>query len=128
MEKAKVDTQRRCNIRTGRLGEFTAAKYFKRNGYQIVEQNFRCKAGEIDLILKKHNVLVFVEVKTRQSLKFGYPSEAVTQDKIRHIRQTAMCYIQSNDLMYSGLDFRFDVMEILKNQGDTYINHLKGAF
>lgn len=115
-------------IKTGQSGEKTAAAYLKQNGYEVIERNFRCKAGEIDLILKKQNVLIFAEVKTRSSLKFGRPSESITKDKIRHIRKTAIWYIQFDSEQYRDLDIRFDVVEILRQEGQTYINHLEGAF
>lgn len=112
----------------GKSGEMAAEIYLKNQGYSIINRNFRCKKGEIDIIVKKHNILAFVEVKTRNSLKYGSPSEAITESKIKHIRSTALWYISTRNLNRPGLDYRFDVIEILRMNDQQYINHILNAF
>lgn len=81
---------------SGRLGEDIASKFLVQKGYKIITRNFKSRFGEIDLIAIKANVLVFVEVKTRWSDKFGSPVEAVTPWKILKIRKTAEYYTMLN--------------------------------
>ena len=76
----------------GRLGEELAVKQLKNNGYRILEQNFRSKFGEIDIIAQNDNDLVFIEVKTRWSKSFGPPEEAITPWKIRRIIKAGEYY------------------------------------
>lgn len=73
----------------GKLGENLAVEFLERNGYKILQRNFRSKLGEIDIIAQEKDTLVFVEVKTRWSQKFGLPEEAITPWKIRSIVKTA---------------------------------------
>ncbi|WP_312353675.1 YraN family protein, partial [Aminipila sp.] len=73
----------------GFQGEEVASNYLKNKGYQVLERNFRCKMGEIDIIACIHKTLVFVEVKTRRNLKFGLPCEAITKNKKVHIKKVA---------------------------------------
>ncbi len=69
----------------GKAGEDNAVKYLQKQGYRILERNFRCRFGEIDLIARDKGVLVFIEVKTRRSRAFGPPAMAVTPEKQRHL-------------------------------------------
>lgn len=126
-------------MKTGKAGESTAEIFLKKKGYRIIDRNFRCKKGEIDLIVKKHNIIAFVEVKTRNSLKYGTPSQSVTAAKIKHIRSTAYWYItwqmQNSDFAdkdehpeCSDLDYRFDIVEILRLNNKQYVNHIENAF
>lgn len=115
-------------MQTGKAGENTAEAYLRNMGYRIIDRNFRCKKGEIDLIVKKHNIMVFVEVKTRNSFKFGHPSESITESKRKHIRSTAYWYINSQNFNGPELDYRFDVMEILRLDNRQYVNHIENAF
>ncbi|MGN0795505.1 MAG: YraN family protein [Christensenellales bacterium] len=106
----------------GDVGENIAAEFLIKNGYKILCRNFRVKAAEIDIVAAKKNLVVFVEVKARQNLNYGYPSEAVTKAKQRKIAIAAECFIAKNRM--ENNDFRFDVIEIL---GDE-INHIENAF
>ena len=103
------------NRRTGSEYEARAAEYLTAKGYRILEKNFRCRQGEIDLIARDGSYLVFVEVKYRSSLAKGAPAEAVGPLKQRRIRQTAVFYLYSRGL---GLDSpcRFDVVSITGNE------------
>ena len=73
----------------GKFGEDEAATFLKKKGYKILERNFSCKRGEIDIIALDKNEIVFIEIKARISLKYGLPSEAVTRHKLKHIYKTA---------------------------------------
>lgn len=105
----------------GDEGEKRAFNYLIARGYQIIAKNYRCPYGEIDLIAKDQDTYVFVEVKYRKSIKYGYPREAVNGYKRQKIYKTALWYISSYQLDSS---FRFDVIEIL---GD-HIEHIADAF
>lgn len=110
------------NNREGALGEFDAKKYLMKKGYKILAQNYKNKLGEIDIIAKDKDYIVFVEVKNRSSLAFGRPCEAVTPSKQFKIRKTALCYLKEKYLTESSC--RFDVIEVL----DGEINHISDAF
>ncbi|HHY91294.1 MAG TPA: YraN family protein [Clostridiales bacterium] len=97
-------------IQLGREGEKIAASYLRRNGYQIVEMNYRCRFGEIDIVARQKNTYVFVEVKTRKNSYFGRPAEAIDSFKKQHMLKVAQYYIQCHRL--DGHDFRFDAIEI----------------
>ncbi len=103
------------NKRTlGADNEKKAAAFLKEKGYEILELNFRCKNGEIDIVAKDREYLVFVEVKYRDNIRKGYPLEAISVQKQRTISKCAMYY-----MMKYGLDnfpVRFDVVGILKNE------------
>jgi len=85
-------------IETGKIGEEEAVKFLKKNKYKIIERNFRTKFGEIDIIAKKENKVVFIEVKTRKTISFGYPEEAVDERKLNKIKKVALYYIQKNKI------------------------------
>lgn len=108
--------------RQGNIGEALAIDFLKQKSYQILETNFLNKLGEIDIIAKHNNVIVFVEVKHRTSLKFGAPRESVTASKQRNIRLVALSYLK----MHKQLDSfcRFDVIEVI----DGTIEHILNAF
>lgn len=112
-------------MKFGDWGEQKAVRYLEKLGYKIVECNFRCKAGEIDIIARLEDVLCFFEVKTRNSLAFGRPSEAINKIKKHHILRTAQFYLLLNNII--DADSRIDVIEILKVDGKTYINHIENA-
>ncbi|KPJ70465.1 hypothetical protein AMJ51_01810 [Microgenomates bacterium DG_75] len=82
--------------RLGKLGEKLALKHLRKNKYQILERNFHSQSGEIDIIAQEGDVLVFVEVKTRWSKKFGTPEEAITPGKIERIVKTGQLYQMNN--------------------------------
>ena len=106
----------------GTGGEILAVNFLKKKKYKILETNFSNHVGEIDIIAEKDGVIVFVEVKRRQTLQFGRPIEAVDTRKQNKIRKVAEIYLMLNDK--SLADVRFDVIEIL---GDE-INHVENAF
>lgn len=106
----------------GNIGENLAAKYLEDKGCEILEQNYSNKIGEIDIIAKQKDTIVFVEVKTRTSAKFGLPREAVTHHKQYKIRLVALAYLKSKKLINSKC--RFDVIEEL----DGKITHIENCF
>ncbi len=110
----------------GLQGEEVAANYLKNKGYQVLERNFRCKMGEIDIIACIHRTLVFVEVKTRRSLNYGLPCEAVNKTKQVHIKRVAAFYAMKNNVV--DITQRIDVVEILYQGQKAYIRHIENAF
>lgn len=107
----------------GGWGEDIAERYLKKKGYLIVERNFRCKLGEIDIIALDGAELVFIEVKTRRNQKFGLPCEAVNITKIRHLKRTAAYYMILSSAEHK--DARLDVIEILMEDGQAYLHHIE---
>jgi len=93
-----------------KIGELLAAEHLKARGYQILSQNYRASRGEIDLVAQDGKCIVFVEVKTRRSLKFGLPQAAVTEQKQRQISKIALAYLQAQNLLDATC--RFDVIAI----------------
>lgn len=106
----------------GVLGEDLATKYLKKKHFKILERNHRNKVGEIDIVAMQKKTLVFVEVKSRSTLEFGRPAEAVNAHKQHKLRQVASLYLISHKL---DIPCRFDVIEILDGQ---VINHIENAF
>ena len=113
----------------GNFGEDAACNYLKNKGYTIVKRNFRCRMGEIDIIAKIENCLIFIEVKTRKSSEFGEPSEAVDFRKIEKIKRVIEFYLSTAD--WNG-DIRVDVVEVYGKleRGRflmTEINHIENV-
>jgi putative endonuclease len=92
----------------GILGEKMARDFLKKKGYQVIESNYRCSHGEIDIIARDRDCLVFVEVRTRTSLDFGHPEESITLTKKKRLRQVALHYLQAHD--DSPAPWRIDVV------------------
>jgi putative endonuclease len=111
---------------TGAWGEDLALHYLLRRGYRLVERNYRKRRGEIDLIVRKKETLVFVEVKLRRSTGYGDPLEAVTARKQATIRSLAEQYLAENQPDFDTL--RFDVVGILATHTGTRIDHIEDAF
>lgn len=105
--------------RLGNRGENLALEYLKNRGYEILSNNYRCHFGEVDIISRKGNEIIFAEVKTRSGNSYGYPEEAVDKNKIRHIKKVAETYITENKLR--DMNIRFDVISI-------ELKHIKGCF
>ena len=110
---------------TGRSGEEIASKYLERQGYKILERNFNCHQGEIDIIAKDKNELVFIEVKTRTNKKYGFASEAVNENKQKHLLSAIKYYIYIKK--YEKYFIRIDVIEVYMKNGKVNINHIKQA-
>ncbi|MDD3268292.1 MAG: YraN family protein [Syntrophomonadaceae bacterium] len=114
------------NKELGQWGEETAARYLLSKGYKILERNYFTRYGEVDIICERDHKLVFVEVKTRRSSKFGFPEEAITNRKKEHIRKAALLYMEAAKRAYREISF--DVVSILLEAGEEKINHIKQAF
>jgi len=113
------------NINTGKEGEKIAATFLKKNGYRIIEKNFRCALGEIDIIAREKGELVFVEVKTRKSSELGYPEQAVGIYKQKKMSQLALWYLQKKD---ADTGARFDVVAVTISASGNEIRLIKNAF
>ncbi len=113
---------KRLNKIEGFKGEELALSFLKQKKYKILEKNYSNKCGEIDIIAEAQGVIVFVEVKWRQTLKFGRPIEAVDFRKQQKIRKVAELYLLSKKNSYA--DCRFDVVEIV----DEEVTHIENAF
>ncbi|MBR3863540.1 MAG: YraN family protein [Clostridia bacterium] len=107
----------------GRLGEKKAEKFLKRKRYKIIEKNYKTKFAECDLIALYANLLVFIEVKTRSSVAYGNPADAVDFNKQKKYVKLAEYFLACNN-EYKNHSVRFDVIEILNDE----INHIEGAF
>ncbi len=110
------------NRNKGNIAEDKAIFFLKNKGYDILYKNFYTIYGEIDIIAKKEETIIFIEVKYRKTLKNGYPKEAVSKAKQNKIKNTALIFIEKNNII--DKDFSFDVIEILDNK----INHIQNAF
>lgn len=110
----------------GASGEAAAADFLQANGYHILVRNFRYKRAEIDLIARKEKILVFVEVKTRSSDKFGYPEEFVSNRKTELFLMAAEEYVFQQNWLY---DIRFDILAITVLPGGNFqVHHIEDAF
>ncbi len=108
---------------TGQAGEEAAARYLEQQGYTILERNFRLRIGEVDIIARDGEYLVFIEVKTRRSKKFGSPFEAVDVRKQQQIMKVATAYVQGREIAV-----RFDVVAVHLNGQTVQVELLKNAF
>lgn len=107
------------NQQLGKLGEHTAEQYLLHKGYRILCRNFRCRAGEIDLVASKGDALHFVEVKTRQSDLFGHPADSITGKKLGCMKAAACSYLSdAEDRIRKKRQIQFDAIEI-------EINHIE---
>ena len=113
-------------IELGKRGEELAIGFLKKLRYKILEKNFRCKFGEIDIIALQGNTLVFVEVKTRSSLEYGCPQTSVTAKKRNQLTKVAFFYLQKNRLFDRAA--RFDVVAIEFDSGEKRIELIRNAF
>ena len=107
-------------------GEQLALSYLEKNGLKLITRNYRQRGGEIDLIMQDTKVLIFIEVRRRQSEQFGSALESVTYQKQQRLIQTAQIYLQQNNRRYPS--YRFDVIGISPINNDFKINWVKDAF
>ncbi len=106
----------------GKAAEDLAASFLKSKKYEILDRNFKTKFGEIDIIARDGNCIVFIEVRSKSYSFFGRPEETVNKEKIKKIIKTAQFYIQTKNPSFS--EVRFDIISILHNN----ISHIKNAF
>jgi putative endonuclease len=111
----------------GNRGERIAASFLRKQGCQIIEKNYHSRLGEIDIVAKEGESIVFVEVKTRRSTDFGLPEEALSYDKRRRLSKLALNYLAHRRI--EGSNCRFDVVSILMDNNKVkHIELIKNAF
>jgi putative endonuclease len=110
---------------TGRQGETLAASYLTDKGFQIIERNWRCSAGELDMVAMAGDTLVFVEVRTRSGPRFGSAEESITSAKQTRLIELAQTYLQEKTLPLSK--WRIDVVAVQLGRGLPQINHIENA-
>jgi putative endonuclease len=109
----------------GKQGEQAAVDYLQKNGYIILEQNFVFQKAEIDIIARKGDWLIVIEVKTRSSVDFGNPEDFVNKKKITLLVKAIDEYVQQSNL---DLEIRFDIIAVVKEGSQFVIDHLEDAF
>ena len=114
------------NLYLGKAGEEAAVSLLKGKGYRILLKNYRTKLGEIDIIAKDKDTICFIEVKTRQTDKFGLPSEAVSRFKQRQISKAALAFLKERNLWDKKA--RFDIVSIIYSVDKPKIDLIKDAF
>lgn len=110
--------------KNGKTGEDLAVRYLETHGYRVLDRNFTTDVGEVDIFVTDEKTLIAVEVKSRLSLKYGTPAEAVGHEKIKKISQVTAQYIKKFRLF--DVPVRFDVVEVYL--GDKTVNHIINAF
>jgi putative endonuclease len=121
--RRRSDPRRRLGI----AGEDAVAQWYEAAGYDVLDRNWRCRDGELDLIVRGGDTLVFCEVKTRASTRFGAPVEAVTATKQRRLRMLAVRWLAEHDTRRRTL--RFDVASVTRGpDGQLVVDVLEGVF
>jgi len=110
----------------GDWGEENACRFLEKKGYKIISRNYKTKFGEIDIICRQNNILVFVEVKTRTSTNFQRGIEAINISKIQKIQKTALLYLQ--EIGEPDCACRFDVIVIIGKNNNFKLHHIESAF
>jgi putative endonuclease len=112
----------------GAAGEDLVARWYADGGYRVLDRNWRCREGELDLVVARPGFVVFCEVKTRRSTAFGIPAEAVTVTKQRRLRTLAMRWLAEHPGMRAR-ELRFDVASVMATRGTApVIDVIEGAF
>lgn len=113
----------------GKISEEAGAQYLANQGYSIIQRNWRCRSGELDIIAEKHQTVVITEVRSRSQYGYRYGSalEAIPPHKIKQVRNTALIYLQHNNLLNRPI--RFDVLAVTMHNNEVItIEHIKNAF
>jgi putative endonuclease len=110
----------------GRQGEALAAAYLRNKGYRILEQNYRCRLGEIDIIASDRKTICFIEVKTRSTAYYGRPEVSVHKSKQQKLSRLALWFLKENQLSHARA--RFDVVAITRRSDLNEIDHFVNAF
>jgi len=114
------------NQESGKLAEEAAVNFLKEKGYKILSRNFKTKLGEVDVVARDRDTYCFIEVKSRNSDRFGLPQEAVSVLKQRQISKAALGYLKKNRLLNEKA--RFDVVSIMYQNSSPVIDLIKNAF
>jgi putative endonuclease len=110
----------------GRQGEQLAAEFLQAAGFLILDRNYRCAAGELDIVAADQRVLVACEVKTRSSSAYGSPIEAITSSKLRRLRRLAVRWVRSHGFSFD--EVRVDAISVLRSEsGEFSIEHVRGV-
>ena len=110
----------------GRQGEQLAAEYLQRAGYRILDRNWRCADGEIDIVAAERRTLVICEVKTRSGTRYGTPLEAITRQKRNRLRRLAVRWVIAHGLLFD--EVRVDVIGVLRDAaGELALEHVRGV-
>jgi putative endonuclease len=116
-----------ARLALGAYGERLAARHLVEQGLVVLDRNWRCPVGEIDLVLRDGDDIVFCEVKTRRGTAYGSPAAAVTPDKVRRLRHLARLWLAEAGVR--GPALRFDVVEVLpQRRGGPRVEHIRAAF
>lgn len=110
----------------GRTGEDAAAKMYGDSGFLVLERNYRCRGGEIDLVVRRGPLVVFCEVKTRRTDRWGEPAEAVGYAKQVRLRRLAAAWLA--DRRPGSVEIRFDVVSVIVRPGRVELRHIPDAF
>jgi len=121
-----LDTMKSDNKKTGKMGEDIAIAFLKKKGYKIIERNYRCVFGEVDVVAHDRSDIVFVEVKSRRSEYFGDPTDAVDLNKQKKISKIALNYL--NEKRLDNHDARFDVIAIKLSPNGNTVELIENAF
>ncbi len=113
------------NLITGKYGEWLAIRYLKKKGYEILKRNYKTPIGEIDIIAKDRTWVVFIEVKTRKSDRFGQPFESIDKRKREKLIKTGLLYLKR---LKDTPAVRFDIISISLTEKQKRIEHIKDAF
>ncbi len=117
---------KRWNQTQGQRGESLAAAYLEAQGYQILQRNYRCPLGELDLVAREGEYLVFVEVKCRTSWRFGHPAEAVGYSKRKRLERLGSYFLRQYRM--ENQPCRFDVVAVLLSRGEASVELFRNAF
>jgi len=117
--------KRETTCKIGKNGEKLAIQFLKNKGFKIITKNYYTKFGEIDIIAEKKDLLIFIEVKTRHTDKFGSPQESITKTKKQKIYLSIKTYLSKNKV---NKQIRFDVIGIKIKRNKAYINHIKDIY
>ena len=119
---------KKYNKEIGNYGETVAADFLINNGYNILDMNYRNRYGEIDIVYKKNNIIIFCEVKSRYTNSFGNPIESVTYYKQKQIIKLSQTYLLYKK--YHNYNIRYDIIEVIFNNKNASfkLNHIKDAF
>ena len=126
-EETEVQLETSHNKSLGAKGEEAAARYLEGKAYEIIDRNWKCKLGEIDIVAMDNGTIVFIEVKTRANLEKGLPEDAVGPKKRKKYECLAAMYLQDHD--YVDMPVRFDVVGLLvMSKNRAFIRHHYNAF